>query len=164
MGLRLGEALSLRISDIDSERMKVHIRQAKGKKDRYVTLPLLSLEALRRYWATHRNPKLLFPTGRTPEERHQAETFMDRGGLQKSFKAIVKDVGIHKAITLHSLRHCYGMLLTDAGIGLRAIQQEMGHECPKTTAIYTQLSSYTQHDTDRRINGLMGRLRLVWGD
>jgi integrase len=125
MGLRLGEALSLRISDIDSERMKVHIRQAKGKKDRYVTLPQLSLEVLRRYWATHRNPKLLFPTGRTPEQRNQADTFMDRGGLQKSFKAIVKDVGIHKAITLHSLRHCYGMLLTDAGISLRAIQQTL---------------------------------------
>ena len=164
MGLRLGEALSLKVSDIDSERMKVHIRQAKGKKDRYVTLPQVSPEALRRYWATHRNAQLLFPRGRTPEERHQAETFMDRGGLQKSFKIIAKDVGIHKAVTPHSLRHCYGMLLTDAGVGLRAIQQAMGHECPKTTAIYTQLSSYTQCDTDRRINGLMGRLRLTWGE
>jgi integrase len=164
MGLRLGEALSLRVSDIDSERMQVHIRQAKGKKDRYVTLPQLTLETLRRYWASHRNPSLLFPRGRSADERHQAETCMDRGGLQKSFKAIVKDVGIHKEITLHSLRHCYGMLLTDAGVGLRSIQQQMGHECPKTTALYTQLSSYTQHDTDRRINALMGRLRLVWGD
>ena len=164
MGLRLGEALSLGVSDIDSARMKVHIRQAKGKKDRYVSLPQLTLEVLRRYWATHRNPKMLFPRGRTAEQRHQAVTFMDRGGLQKSFKALVKDVGIHKEITLHSLRHCYGMLLTDAGISLRAIQQQMGHECPKTTALYTQLSSYTQQDTDRRINGMMGRLRLVWGD
>lgn len=71
MGLRLGEALSPRVGDIDSERMKVHIRQAKGKKDRYVTLPELSLEALRRYWATHRNAQLLFPLGRTPEERKE---------------------------------------------------------------------------------------------
>lgn len=163
MGLRLGEALSLTVGDIDKERMKVHIRQAKGKKDRYVTLPQLTLDTLRRYWATHRHPRLLFPNGRTPEERQQAETCMDRGGLQKSFKAIVKDVGIHKVVTLHTLRHCYGMLLTDAGISLRSIQQEMGHECPKTTAIYTQLSSYTQNDTDRRINGLMGRLRIAWG-
>ncbi|MCU7850561.1 MAG: site-specific integrase [Candidatus Thiodiazotropha sp. (ex Lucinoma kastoroae)] len=164
MGLRLGEALSLTVSDIDSERMKVHIRQGKGKKDRYVILPQRTLDALRHYWATHRHPKLLFPRGRTPEERQRADTFMDRGGLQRSFKAIVQDVGIHKEITLHTLRHCYGMLLTDAGVSLRSIQQEMGHECPKTTAIYTQLSSYTQNDTDRRINGLMGRLRLVWGD
>ena len=164
MGLRLGEALSLGVSDIDSARMKVHVRQAKGKKDRYVTLPQLTLDALRRYWASHRNPQLLFPRGRTAEERHQAETCMDRGGLQKSFKAIVQDVGIHKQITLHSLRHCYGMVLTDAGVSLRAIQQQMGHECPKTTALYTQLSSYTQQDTDRRINGMLGGMRLVWGD
>lgn len=88
---------------------------------------------------------------------------MERGGVQKSFKAIVKDVGIHKNITVHSLRHCYGTLLTDAGVSLRAIQHEMGHECPKTTALYTQLSTVTRNDTDKRINGLMTRLRVLWG-
>ncbi len=163
MGLRLGETLSLRVGDIDNERMKVHVRQAKGKKDRYVTLPQLTLDTLRRYWVTHRHPTLLFPRGRTPEERCQADACMDRGGLRKSFKAIVKDVGIHKDITVHSLRHCYGTLLTDAGVSLRAIQQEMGHECPKTTALYTQLSTYTQNDTGKRINGLMTKLRVLWG-
>lgn len=164
MGLRLGEALSLRVGDIDGERMKVHVRQAKGKKDRYVTLPQLTLNALRRYWTTHRHATFLFPRGRTQEERHRADAPMDRGGLQKSFKAIVKDLGIHKDITVHSLRHCYGTLLTEAGVSLRSIQHEMGHECPKTTALYTQLSTYTQNDTNKRINGLMARLRVLWGD
>ncbi len=110
MGLRLGETLSLRVRDIDNDRMKVHVRQAKGNKHRFVTLPQLTLEALRRYWASHRHPQFLFPRGRTPEERRGADAPMDRGGLQKSFKAIVKDVGIHKDITVHSLRHCYGTL------------------------------------------------------
>lgn len=164
MGLRLGEALSLRVGDIDSERMKIHVRQAKGKKDRYVTLPHLTLDTLRRYWASHRHPAFLFPRGRTPQERQQADTFMARGGVQKSFKAIVNDVGIHKNITVHTLRHCYGMLLTDAGVSLRSIQHQMGHECPKTTALYTQLSTHTHNDTDKRINGLMAKLRLVWGE
>lgn len=164
MGLRLGEALSLSVGDIDRERMRVHIHQAKGKKDRYVTLPQLSLEALRRYWASHRHPRLLFPRGRSTEDQHQAERCMDRGGLQKSFKAIVRDVGIHKAVTVHTLRHSYGLALTDAGVGLRAVQEAMGHACPKTTALYTQLSSYTQKDTERRINALVGRLRLNWGE
>lgn len=164
MGLRLGEALSLTIGDIDSERMKVHIRQAKGKKDRYVSLPLITLDALRRYWATHRHPKWLFPRGRSSQERSNADAMMDRGGLQKSFKVIVRDVGIHKAITIHTLRHCYGTLLTDAGVGLRAIQYQMGHECPKTTALYTQLSTHTQRDTDKRINGMLTHLRLLWGE
>jgi len=121
MELRLGEALSLRVSGIDAERMKAHIRQAKGKQDRYVILPQLSLEALRRYWLTHRNPKLLFPRGHTLEERQKAEIFMDRGGLQRFFRAIAKDAGIHKAITLHSLRYCYSLLLIDERVGLRAI-------------------------------------------
>ena len=64
MGLRLGEALQLKVGDIDSDRMKVHIRQGKGKKDRFVLLPEVTLNALRRYWATHRNPKLIFPGGK----------------------------------------------------------------------------------------------------
>lgn len=163
MGLRLGETLSIRVADIDSERALLHVRQAKGKKDRYVFLPKMTLEALRAYWVTHRNPTLLFPQGRTPEQRHKAREPMDRGGTQKSFKAIVTDVGIRKDITIHTLRHCYGTLLTDAGVNLRAIQEQMGHECPKTTALYTQLSNYSQSDTDRRINGLLSRLRVLWG-
>ena len=123
----------------------------------------MTLEALRAYWATHRNPTLLFPRGRTPEEQRTAREPMDRGGTQKSFKAIVTDVGIRKDISIHTLRHCYGTLLSDAGVSLRAIQEQMGHECPKTTALYTQLSTYAQHDTDRRINGLLTKLRVVWG-
>ncbi len=69
MGLRLGEALNLKIGDIDKERMKVHIRQGKSKKDRFVTLPNTSLLAMRKYWSTHRNPSFIFPAGKTPELR-----------------------------------------------------------------------------------------------
>lgn len=164
MGLRLGEALAIKVGDIDSERGLLHVRQAKGKKDRFVILPQMALQALRDYWVTHRNRKWLFPQGRTPQERHAANAHMDRGGTQKSFKAIVNDVGIKKDITIHSLRHCYGTLLTDIGVSLRSIQEQMGHECPKTTALYTQLSNYSQTDTDRRINGLLAKLRVNWGE
>lgn len=163
MGLRLGEVLNLRVGDIDSERMKVHIRSAKGKKDRYVTLPKSTLHTLRCYWATHRHPDMIFPRGRDATERRTATSTMDRGGLQRSFKAIVKDVGIHKDITIHTLRHCYGTLLTEAGVSLRAIQHEMGHECPKTTALYTQLSHRTDVNTDKRINAMINTLRVRWG-
>jgi site-specific recombinase XerD len=135
MGLRLGEALNLRVGDIDQERMKVHVRQGKGRKDRFVTLPKITLLALRAYWVTHRNAKLLFPSGKAPTNRHLAHTPMDRGGLQKSIRVIVRDCGIHKSITVHSLRHSYGAHLVEAGVNLRAIQHEMGHECPKTTAL-----------------------------
>ena len=82
IGLRLGETLNLRASDIDSEGMKVHIRQGKGKKDRFVTLPEASLVGLRRYWTTHRHPGLLFRTGKAPTARHTATVAMDRCGLE----------------------------------------------------------------------------------
>lgn len=163
MGLRLGEVLNLQIGDIDGQRMKVHIRQGKGAKDRLVTLPEASLTAMRRYWVTHRNPCLIFPRGRHVEEQFQATASMDRGGLQKSFKAILQDCGIRKAVTIHTLRHCYGAHLVEAGVNLRAIQHEMGHECPKTTALYTQLTEVTQSDTDKRINRLVSRMRIRWG-
>lgn len=160
MGLRLGEALNLQVGDIDKERMKVHIRQGKGKKDRFVTMPRASLMALRKYWATHRNPNLLFPAGKTPEKRCSAKVIMDRGGVQRSFKIIVKDCGIHKPVTVHNLRHCYGAHLVEAGLNLRAIQHEMGHECPKTTALYTQLTDVTHENSDKLINKLVNRLHL----
>jgi site-specific recombinase XerD len=160
MGLRLGEALNLKVGDIDKARMKVHVRLGKGKKDRFVTLPQASLAALRHYWATHRHPTLLFPAGKTPQDRHTATRVMDRGGLQKAFKVIVSDQGIRKPVTIHSLRHCYGAHLVESGVNLRAIQHEMGHACPKTTALYTQLTEVTQHNTDQLINRLVNRLNL----
>lgn len=161
MGLRIHEALNLKVGDIDKECMKVHIRQGKGKKDRFVTLPNQALQALRKYWASHRHPNLLFPAGRTPEERHVATKIMDRGGLQKSFKAICLDCGIRKAATPHTLRHCYGAHLVEAGVNLRGIQHEMGHECPKTTALYTQLTEVTQQDTRKLINKMVNRLNVL---
>jgi len=118
--------------------------------------------AMRRYWVTHRHPTLLFPAGKTAIDRQAATFVMDRGGLQKSFKVIVKSCGIHKPITPHSLRHCYGAHLVECGVNLRAIQHEMGHECPKTTALYTQITEVTQQDTGKLINKMLNRLNLVW--
>jgi site-specific recombinase XerD len=163
MGLRLGEVLQLQVGDIDKERMKVHVRCGKGAKDRMVTLPQLPLEALRRYWKTHRHARLLFPNGRTGEERREAKTMMDRGGIQKSLKAIAKSCGIRKHVTPHTLRHCYGALSLEAGVNLRAIQHEMGHERPNTTALYTQLTDTTQLDTSQLINRMLAPLCITWG-
>jgi site-specific recombinase XerD len=63
-------------------------------------------------------------------------------------------------VTVHTLRHCYGAHLVEAGLNLRAIQQEMGHECPKTTALYTQLTEVTHQNTNQVINRLIDRLKL----
>jgi len=99
--------------------------------NRYVTLPELTLYALRKYWSTHRHPVWLFPEGRNAEQRLAAKKPMSRGGSQVSFKKIVADCKIHKSISIHSLRHCYGAHLMAAGVHLRAIQQEMATIVPR---------------------------------
>ena len=161
MGLRLGEALNLKVGAIDAQQARVHIRNAKGRKDRFVTLPDITLAALRTYWTTHRHPSFLFPAGRTPQERCDANNPMNRSGLQRSFKVIARSCNIHKQVTIHSLRHCYGAHLVEVGLNLRAIQHELGHECPKTTAIYTQLTAPAQQNTVEVINTMVNRLSIT---
>lgn len=163
MGLRLGEVLALQVGDIDRERMKVHVRCGKGSKDRLVTMPHLALQTMHRYWKTHGHPQWIFPNGRTGDERRVATQAMDRGGVQKSLKAIAHSCGIRKHVTPHTLRHCYGALMVEAGVNLRAIQHEMGHEQPNTTALYTQLTDPTHEDTGKKINSMLAPLQLSWG-
>ena len=162
MGLRLGEALQLKVGDIDSDRMKVHVRLGKGQKDRLVVLPTATLAALRQYWSSHKNPRLIFPAGRQNKMRHTATVFMDRGGVQRAVKAILKTCHIHKSISTHSFRHCYGAHLVEEGLNLRSIQHEMGHECPKTTALYTQLTHVSHDNAEQVINRLVDRLKLTF--
>lgn len=97
MGLRLTEALSLEVGDIDSERQLVHIRRGKGHKDRMVPLPDKTLHALRVLWCTHRHPRLLFPNAKgSMAEIQQATTHMNIGGTQNAMKVVVKECKIKK--------------------------------------------------------------------
>jgi len=100
MGLRLEEALSLQVGDIDAARKKVHIRRGKGHKDRLVPLPDLTLQALRALWVKHRHPNLIFPNAKgSLETIQQATTHMDRGGAQTAMKVVVTECGIKKKST-----------------------------------------------------------------
>ena len=97
MGLRLEEALSLQVGDIDSERKLVHIRRGKGHKDRLVPLPDRSLQGLRELWKRHKHPKFLFPNAKGPLHHiKNAKNHMDRGGTQKAMKVVVNECGIKK--------------------------------------------------------------------
>lgn len=100
MGLRLGEGLGLRVGDIDSARMRVHVRDAKGRRDRLVPLPSASLDVLRRFWAVHRHPELLFParSGGAAAARG-AHAALDRGGVQRALAQVVADIGLKKTST-----------------------------------------------------------------
>ena len=153
MGLRLSEALHLCITDIDSQLMQVHIRDGKGGKDRLLPLPRHTLHALRRHWATHHHPTLLFPgNGKTPN------TPMDKGSVQKAMKQVLITCNINKRISPHSLRHCFATHLLEQGLDLRSLQQLLGHSSLNTTARYTQLTTVKQQDAVRLINQLTDNL------
>jgi integrase len=97
LGLRLGEGLRLTVADIDAERLRVHIRDAKGNKDRLVPLPVATLTCLRRFWQLHRNPVLLFPNRHGGLKSAQlAATPLDRGGVQATLRRVAQDCGIKK--------------------------------------------------------------------
>jgi integrase len=97
--LRLGEALRLEVADIDSDRQLLHIRQAKGSRDRYVPLPETVLPLLRQQWLTHRHPTLLFPSHHHGLP-HSATKPMNPSSVQKAFKAALKGSGIVKKATV----------------------------------------------------------------
>lgn len=97
LGLRLGEGLALSVADIDAERMRVQVRNAKGNRDRLVPLPQATLEVLRRFWALHRHPRLLFPNraaGRAAA--HTARSALDRGGVQRTLARVTHELGLKK--------------------------------------------------------------------
>ena len=158
MGLRLGEGISLKVCDIDSARKQVHIRSAKGNKDRFVPLPANTLRLLRQYWTVHRNKELLFPNMNHGSQRVKTTNrTMDRGGVQGAFKAALRDSDIHKKVSVHSLRHSYATHLVEAGINLRLIQEYLGHSSPTTTAIYAHLSQPSMVNSYKIIDQLMGQ-------
>jgi len=101
LGLRLGEGLRLTVADIDAKRLRVHIRDAKGNKDRLVPLPMATLICLRRFWQVHRNPVLLFPNRHGGlKSAHLSTTPLDRGGVQMTLRQVTQDCGIKKRFLL----------------------------------------------------------------
>src|SRR5438132_7457987 len=103
-GLRLQEGTNLRVADIDSGRMMIHVRHGKGAKDRYVPLPQRTLELLRQYWKQHRNPVLLFPAeGRDHIKLSQATEPMSKSSVQQAFRAALKDSRLNKPASVHTL-------------------------------------------------------------
>lgn len=108
---------------------------------------------LRHLWVTHRNPNWMFPA------RNGLEAIGETG-VQKAFRAALRESGVHKSASVHTLRHSYATHLLEAGIDLRIIQTYLGHASPATTAIYTHLTSVTQAQVNQRINQIHADL---WG-
>jgi integrase/recombinase XerD len=158
-GLRLQEGLQLQVGDIDSGRMVLHIQHGKGSKDRYVPLPEPTLQMLRQHWSTHRHAVWLFPAStRTGSILPTASTPMVASGMQRAFHAAVQASGVHKAATVHSLRHAYATHLFEAGVNLRLIQSYLGHSSPRSTAVYAHLTHKVEEAAIDVINQIMADL------
>ena len=133
-GLRVSELTRLRVGDIDSDRMMIHVRLGKGKKDRYVPLCETLLTTLRDYWRAYRPTDWLFPgnDSRKPLARRTVQRICE--------KARVK-AGIRKNMSPHTLRHSFATHLLEAGTDVRTIQSLLGHASLSSTGIYTHIAS-----------------------
>ncbi len=156
-GLRLQEGLHLQVSDIDKHRMNIHVHRGKGALDRYVPLPNETLQLLRRYWMTHRHPKLIFPAlGRSGKLRTTAKNPMAISSVQGALRQACAASGIKKRrVTIHTLRHSYATHLLEAGVNIRVIQKYLGHAQLETTMIYLHLTQKGQEDAFAVIDNMM---------
>ena len=147
-GLRVSEVCGLRIADIDSQRMRIHVRSGKGKKDRYVMLGESLLVLLRQsYQAARPQGEDLFP-GQKPQS-HITTT-----AVNKVLRQVIAETGLSKRVTMHTLRHCFATHLLEAGTDIRILQVLLGHSSIRTTLRYT-------HITDRLLQKLVSPLDMI---
>jgi site-specific recombinase XerD len=137
-GLRISELCNIQIADIDGDRRILHIRQGKGRKDRFTPLPESLLIDLRTYFQTYRPKKYLFEGQRKVNENEPRKYSATSAG--KILKRAVQKANIKKRVTLHTLRHSYATHLYEKGVNLRSVQVLLGHESSRTTEIYTHVS------------------------
>jgi site-specific recombinase XerD len=152
-GLRVSEVVALRVEHIDSQRMVIRVRQAKGRKDRYVMLAPRLLDLLREYWKARRQqPNVrtspwLFP-GQDPARPMTAKS------VHAACKAACEASGLSKRVTVHTLRHSFATHLLEYGTDIRTIQVLLGHRNIKTTALYTHVSTATLEATHSPLDRL----------
>ncbi len=153
-GLRLAEAASLQIPDIDSQRMQLRI-VGKGNKQRLVPISPRLLTELRTYWKQYRPPQYLFP-GKTPDRPYAATS------IQKAIKVAARQAKIAKTVTPHVLRHSYATGLLEAGVDLLTISRLLGHASFVTTMIYLHVRQPHLQSTPSPLDWLPVRQLPTW--
>lgn len=146
-GLRSGELCNLKIADIDSSRLRIIVRNAKGHRDREVILSKKLLSYLR-YYVKIYAPEVYLFNGQNKGNP------ISRSSLQKIFKNALRTSGIQKNASVHTLRHSFATHLMNQGIDIRIIQQLLGHKSIKTTLIYCHLTSNRFDNTKSPLDDL----------
>ena len=136
-GLRAAEVVGLKVSDIDSQRMRIRVEQGKGRRDRDALLSPHLLRMLRDWWKLARPPVWLFPNRLTPFDPVTPRS------LNRAFHEAVRKAGIKKPVSLHTLRHCFATHLLEQNVDVRVIQVLLGHRKLETTAVYTHVAAKT---------------------
>ena len=149
-GARNAELTHLKVSDIDSHRMVVHIRGGKGRKDRDVMLSAKLLTALRAYWRCYhrQSSSWLFPSN------YRKDRPIDTKTVWYACQKAAQSAGIHKRVYPHLLRHCFATHLYEAGADLRTIQVLLGHEDLKETLVYVHLAIQRLNSTTSPLDSL----------
>lgn len=137
-GLRVGEVVRLKVGDVDCERMCIHVRQGKGRKDRVTVLSKKAADYIRVYRKAYLPTFWLFP-GQVPSRPISERT------VESVFHKLLERAEIEKEATVHTLRHSFATHLLEAGTDIRYIQQLLGHKSLKTTTIYTHISGWKLH-------------------
>lgn len=132
-GLRISEVAGLKVTDIDSKKMQLFIRNAKGSKDRYALLSQANLEILRVYWKSYRPKEWLFYS------RVNTGTHITSKAVQNIFHKYIEKANISKKVTVHSLRHSFATHLLESGISIFHIKQLLGHSDISSTCFYLHL-------------------------
>lgn len=133
-GVRVSELTRLKLTDVDSARMVLHVRQGKGHKDRDVKLSQELLDLLRAYWLEYRPREWLFP-GQHPHQH------ISKDSIQKVCQVARLRAGLTKRATPHSLRHAFATHSLELGVSPRLLQEDMGHECQRTLSTYTHVTN-----------------------
>ena len=164
-GLRVGEAVAIQVRDIHGRENppRLHIRNGKGGKDRFVPIAPAMVEELRRWWRTHSNGTWLFPSpGRGWSDRTltlsqsmaRSAAPMSVSSVQMAYRLARAASGVNSASTTHSLRHSYATHLLEEGVSLLQISKYLGHDSIETTVIYTHLTAISEARTQTALAAL----------
>ncbi|HDY81553.1 MAG TPA: integrase [Halieaceae bacterium] len=152
-GLRASEVTHLRVTDIDSERMVIHVEQGKGSKDRNAMLSPALLALLRQWWRAAQAQRKMLRGGWLFPGQNPVNPLSTRQ-LRRAMESAVSLAGLEKSVSLHSLRHAFATHLLEQQTDIRVIQVLLGHKKLETTALYSQVATKTLRDTQSPLDAL----------